>query len=701
MLRLSRSVRRGRRLQTPGRMIGLVVATAVIAAACGIAGSLVATTPVAASTAASFTLASQSPWIGAPGTFSIVVNVSSDLPPARLGLEFVLYSKLSSRSAYAQTTANAVLPFQTCLHTSPLMPVGTAGGGSTRQTVPVRINVKTSSAAPSCGRPTTTFTLDCQAGQCDGVYPLSVALIDRSRPTQPVASFTTHVVIASARAGAFPLKVGLVAQLGGQPSLAPDGSPALKRPVSALSAEVQALTATRTHLAVTLSPDLLLALARMRSTQSLRGAIDSFLAHGRAGARVELLSASFTQIDASALAANGLGGDVAPAIAAGQSELAAHFGHAIPAAPYVSLSPLGSQGLEALQRACLNEFVVPESSISALAGSQRTPTAPFIVGHAVACGSTLQPPIAFVSDTTLNAELSTRSSDPILAGENVLGDLAQVYFEGPFDPDPRAVVAIANEFADPRLLQVVMNGLRDNPILSTSQLSRLFATVPPGSSGNLASAVLDGSSGGDAPGGAAVATSKGLVKIVKATMPNNRSLISRLNSSVITAEAAGLSNADRLAYLDAPRQALVTIGKAITIVGSGIVTLTSRSGKIQITIRSEVAGAGPIHIVFHLSSSQLVLPTPTSQRLDLTSKDTPQTVSVQTRTSGSSDLEVVVYSATGGFPLSRREIIVRSTAVSGVAIALSAAALIVLVAWWVRSTVRTRRRRAASRAVEA
>jgi hypothetical protein len=80
----------------------------------------------------------------------------------------------------------------------------------------------------------------------------------------------------------------------------------------------------------------------------------------------------------------------------------------------------------------------------------------------------------------------------------------------------------------------------------------------------------------------------------------------------------------------------------------------------------------------------------------LVSKDTDITPSVETHTSGLNDLQVAVYSAIGGYELRHRIISVRSTAVSGEAIAISATALLLLLAWWLRSIVRTRRHKASA-----
>ena len=125
-------------------------------------------------------------------------------------------------------------------------------------------------------------------------------------------------------------------------------------------------------------------------------------------------------------------------------------------------------------------------------------------------------------------------------------------------------------------------------------------------------------------------------------------------------------------------------------------TLTSARGRVPITISSALTRSGPVHILVHLSSRDLLLPANPTQRITLTSKDYNEAVSIGTWTMGADELDVILYSATGGFELDRRIVSVRSTAVSGVAIALSAVALLVLSACGFRSTMRTRRRRHAT-----
>ncbi|HWD24873.1 MAG TPA: hypothetical protein VG368_05375, partial [Acidimicrobiales bacterium] len=504
-----------------------------------IAACVIAIPTAGASATGSLRLASQSAYVNAPGTFSIAVNVTSALPMSALGLEFSLYSHLSTRQAFALSTTNAEFPSQSCLDQTSVLPLPSLVGGATGVAVRTTFAVQGIATQPSCATATNAFSLEgCASGSCDGVYPLAVALIERSTG-RVIRSFTTHVVVATRRQASKDLQVGLVIPLGGTPSFGPDGSPALGRSLPRLTEVVRALRASRSRLSVSLSPDLLLALKGTSGTAALTSSIDALVSHGRPGARVEILTTPYADVDASALVASGLGADAKTAVATGRSALAAHFGQPLAPAPYVSSTPMTSAGLAALQGACLNEFVLPQRSI--LASFRLTPTAPLLVGKPALCGTSLKPPVAFVADASLSAEISAKTNDPVLAGENVLADLAQVYFEGPFDPDPRAVVVVGSPSLNPRVLEVVLAGLGSNPILQTSQLTNLFTTVPPGSNQNLTVGQLGGSLSGDAPSVGHVRSAKATLSAVKATMPNNKGLIRGLNDSILTAESARMS----------------------------------------------------------------------------------------------------------------------------------------------------------------
>jgi hypothetical protein len=70
---------------------------------------------------------------------------------------------------------------------------------------------------------------------------------------------------------------------------------------------------------------------------------------------------------------------------------------------------------------------------------------------------------------------------------------------------------------------------------------------------------------------------------------------------------------------------------------------------------------------------------------------------VGTRTSGDSTLQLQLVSPGGLLQLANAEFTIRSTAISGVAIVLTAGAGAFLLFWWFRSASRRRRRHAARR----
>jgi hypothetical protein len=69
-------------------------------------------------------------------------------------------------------------------------------------------------------------------------------------------------------------------------------------------------------------------------------------------------------------------------------------------------------------------------------------------------------------------------------------------------------------------------------------------------------------------------------------------------------------------------------------------------------------------------------------------------VRVKTRTSGDSVVQLQLLSPIGGLEVARGEFTIRSTAISGVAIGLTAGAGAYLLVWWLRSALRRGRRHA-------
>jgi hypothetical protein len=122
------------------------------------------------------------------------------------------------------------------------------------------------------------------------------------------------------------------------------------------------------------------------------------------------------------------------------------------------------------------------------------------------------------------------------------------------------------------------------------------------------------------------------------------------------------------------------------------VTVTSSPARFPIAIAS--GSRTPLHAILVISGANLT--SSINAQVVLKRGTTSFIVRLRTRTSGDSRLLLQLLSPTGRLELARAELTIRSTAISGVAIALTVGAAAFLLFWWFRSASR-RRRRYASR----
>jgi hypothetical protein len=100
----------------------------------------------------------------------------------------------------------------------------------------------------------------------------------------------------------------------------------------------------------------------------------------------------------------------------------------------------------------------------------------------------------------------------------------------------------------------------------------------------------------------------------------------------------------------------------------------------------------PADVVLHLRGDRLDFPAGTSVPVRLEGETTILELQVRTRSSGDATLDIEVATADGRLVMAASRVTVRSTALSGVGLALAAASLAVLATWWTRTIVRDRRR---------
>ncbi len=544
------------------------------------------------------------------------------------------------------------------------------------------------------------FQLPCppRYGGCGGVYPLQVSLVD-VLSGQPVTidSLTTYlVVVPSTVASQKRLRFSFVLPVGASIALSATGSPSV--PAATLAA-VETIARTETSWSsVPLSVDLygqtLLALAGNKKLLKLVKKIAY-------GGHDSLIGGPFSDVDPTQLVRAGLERDLASQIEYGNAVFEKVL-HTFGASHiFVATAPVGPGGLAALAADGIGYIVVAQSNLESTTSRQPsvvqwpyTLSAPFFIPGSIVEG--LQ------ADPGLSAHL-TGAGSPALRAQQLLADLAEIYFDSPDYPMARGVALVAPDswVPQPEFLSDMLTGLRSSPIVTTLPLRRLFSTVRRGNC-QLPPVVVNGCSaavralaspalpsGGSATSGQVQAARSQLAEL-SSVIPTGAGMIHGLEDAMLLAETAGLSPSLRQAYLSAPHVTMLRLGSQLGLPAGRTVTVTSASARFPIAITS--SSRTPIHAILVVSGQDLS--SSPEIAVVLRRGTTSLIVRVHTRTSGDSSLQLQLLSPVGHLQLARVELTIRSTAISNVAIALTIGAVVFLLFWWFRSASRRHRRRA-------
>jgi len=543
------------------------------------------------------------------------------------------------------------------------------------------------------------FHLPCppRYGGCGGVYPLQVSLVDvLSRQPVTIDSFTTYVVVVpSTVASQKRLRFSFVLPVGASVALSATGSPSV--PAATLAA-VETIARAETSSSVPLSVDLygqtLLALAGNKKLLKLVTKVAY-------GGHDSLIGGPFSDIDPTQLVRAGLERELASQIEDGNAVFEKVL-HTFGASHiFVATTPVGPGGLAALAADGIGYIVVLQSNLESATTRQPsvvqwpyTLSAPFFIPGSIVEGLQADPGLA--------AHL-TGAGSPALRAQQLLADLAEIYFDSPDYPMARGVALVApNSWVpQPEFLSDVLRGLKSSPIVTTLPLRRLFSTVRRGNC-QLPPVVVNGcsaavralaspalASGGSVTSGQLQAARTQLAEL-SSIIPTGAGMIHGLEDAMLLAETTGLSPSLRQAYLSAPRVTMLRLGSQLGLPAGRTVTVTSASARFPIAITS--SSRTPIHAILVVSGQDLS----SSPEIAVVLKrgTTSLIVRVHTRTSGDSSMQLQLLSPVGHLQLARVELTIRSTAISNVAIALTIGAVGFLFLWWFRSASRRHRRRA-------
>jgi hypothetical protein len=549
-----------------------------------------------------------------------------------------------------------------------------------------------------------TLDLHCAGtGTCTGVYPLVVTLVrpggDGHTTAVAHSSFTTYLTYAAAKS-ATPLDFAWVVPVSAPATIrgALGGTAAVGAPPAATAAALAGLVATlaakpAVPLTVAATPQTLQALAA-RGGASAR-AVTQLAAMSTGDQTVrQFLDQPYVPIDLGALAGAGEGEEITAQSELGASVLRS-LGILADGRPrtWVATGTVGTDLRTGLDQVGDGQLVLPGADLAA----PRTEEGTWASAFTLPLGRG-KPLVAAASDGDLAAHFTADPQDPALEANQLLADLAMIHFEAPNTATPRGVVAVPPGSWTPSKAfdATVLAGLTTNPVVRPTTLAGYFSAFSSVlASSNPTRRLGSGGSGPAlAPGRARRLTADRLhLTAFDAAVAGNPPVKTRLDQLLLAAEADDLAPGGTARGVGAFGRALDGQLDQVQLATTLTVTLTAQTGFIPVTIDS----SAPYRLVgmLELSGGRFVFPHGSRRHLTLDHPTNPTRFEVRARTSGDLPLEAVFKSPTGGLVIASGQLTIRSTATSLVGVALSAVALLVLLAWWARTWWAGRRRRAA------
>jgi uncharacterized protein DUF6049 len=643
------------------------------------------------------------PLSGTSPNFTLDLETGSG-EPAGSEVGVTLYGALHTRSNFEQTLSTA--PSGTPItRTTPVavstLPPGKHGGRA------LGIDVVTSTT-PAGSLP--DLDLDCTPGTCTGVYPAVVSLYRSGDSTSPIAHFTTYLTYvenkstpaASLRfAWIVPVATPVAIRSGER-----DPATAINPPTTSAATALDHLVTSLSQYAqvpVTIEPSPQTVQAMNAETGAEKGAGHQAtealadLSHNQT--THEIPAQSYVPIDLGALAGAGESGEITGQMTQGAAVLRT-LGVATTSrtASWVANGPVGSAlgtGL-AQPQVGAKQVVVPDSALASPGTDRGTWSSTF----PIAFGKGSPTFAAAASDGELAAHFTASPRDPALAATQLLADLAMIHFERPnttgTGAGARGVVAVppAGWVPNPTFDDQLLAGLATNPVVTPVTLDDFFTSVRDGGPRHLQS----GGPGPTLPTGLSHQISTARLRLTdfdSVVRPRSTPVLTQLDQLLLAAEAANLSSAAQSAGVATFGRSLGAQLAQITFATGRSITLTARTGSIPITIFS----TAPYTVVGRLivSSDKFQFPQGSSRELTINHPTTPVRIQVEARTSGDLPIEAQLAAGTGSLVIAQGQLTVRSTATSIVGIVLTAAALVVLLAWWARTWQAGRRKKRAAR----
>ena len=620
------------------------------------------------------TLASKTPWIGRGG--ELVLRVHADAAErAQTELAVAVHSRVTSRSQFIRTLEGSPPGSPLKLVSEPLTQLGPDPAGALSVRLPVQ--------DPALPRDPARVLLSRE-----GVYPVRVELRELGGG-EVLAGFTTHLIYAPDNPNRRALGIAVVLPFHAPPTTGADGSRGVPD-IAPLSEVAGALAAHRSvPLTVDPTPETVEALA-----EAPRGEGEEVLGDLRSGlAGRQVVSSTYVVTEPRSLLAAELREELTAQRARARQVLGDVLGVRADPRTWVLSDGLDTRLLDLARAGQVDRVVVDEA---ALQPTDRTVT----LAQPFALESRRSAPTiaALAADPGLSAHFVAGPDDPerldagpVLTAHQFLADLAVIHFDSP--GTERAAVAVAPRQwkPHPAFLEALLSGVAQSPVVDPVTLDQAFAVAPAETSTGrrLIRRAAEPDDPASLPGRAIRAARDQLEAFGSLVEPTNP-VESRLDRALLSSQAAGLSQSRRRALIDSVDAGIQAQFARISLPGNRSVTLTARTGEIPITIQSGLDF--PVRATLRVESDKLTFPGGSRREVELANTNTTERFSVRARTSGAFPVRVILESPEGDLVLGRSLFTVRSTAASGVGVALSVGAVGFLAVWWGGHVIQARRR---------
>jgi hypothetical protein len=549
---------------------------------------------------------------------------------------------------------------------------------------------------PNAPRDPNRLRLPMPRSSNTGVFPVEVELRD-PESGERVSSFVTHLVASTPRAQgepmSEPLNVSWVWPIADDPANDPAGRvrPEFVQSVHPGGRLARLATAASRSSTVPLTlepgPETLESWAiRAKNDVSAAPGLNAMKSATRDN---QILSGPYVPIDIPSLEQAGLGQGTTDELAQGAQQLSNVLDTRIDTRT-ADVAPLNQRALEHLGG--VDSLVLaPDQLQEPEEAPELTPARPFAVRGDVRQYSAVQ------ADEGLE-QLLEGTEPPALRAAHFLAGLSIVAIEAP--NMRRGVVVTMPLRWDPEtaLLNAVLRGLADNPLLHPVTLDQLFDRVPVATDGNGATVTREL---------APIAVSAPTVnprryKTTQSNLEAFASIVGKDDPRILAGNRALLISLTSIwpgvrgreesrGRLDGVNAMIGRFTSLIETPPNGVtVTLTSRKSELPLSFNNQTGQDVRVRINF--DSDKLVFTNGKQQTFTLKPRNNTIRFPVETRTSGTFPLNIEVTSEDGRLALSSARYTVRSTVISGVGIFLTISAGLFLAIWWITHWRRSRRR---------